>query len=441
MDEGSTCQPAQGRNVFTARTRSLIAACAVLCSLAIPAVANASNYVSSAPTVAGGKSCTQPGFKSIQAALDATGGGQVVVCPGTYAEQLTITHAVKLTVAGTAGSAKIVLPATPKANVTPCDESATKAGFQADQDEISICEAGTVGITGLKVEAKWPEALCYDSLYGIRVAGGSTLKATNVTVDGAGAFPINGCQGGVGIQAGTTRTSPSESGNLKLKGVTVTNYQKNGITIAGAGSTANIATTTVIGAGPTTQIAQNGIQVSEGAQAKIKSSKVSGNECNAASCGSEGFSQTQSTGLLFFGAASGSSVSSSTIGGNDIGAYYISESDPAPVSPELVLSKDVFSANRYEGVALDQGDALLKSDTINGPGEVGIEIYQYEGQTMSSQSSASSTKVEGMSEAGVRVASDKAAKDKPGKFTLAKSTFAGNATVLNNESANFEVVF
>jgi len=420
--------------VFTARTRSLI-------GLAIPTAANASNYVSSAPSVPGGKSCTQPGFKSIQAALEATGGGQVVVCPGTYAEQLTIKHAAKLTVAGTAGSAKIVLPPTPTANVTKCDEAATKAGFQADQDEISICEAGTVSITGLKVEAKWPEGLCYDSLYGIRVAGGSTLKATNVTVDGAGAFPINGCQGGVGIQAGTTRTTPSESGNLKLKGVTVTNYQKNGITIAGAGSTANISTTTVVGAGETTQIAQNGIQVSGGAKAKITSSKVSANECDAASCGSEGFSQTQSTGLLFFGAGAGSTVSSSTLSGNDIGAYYISESEPAPVSPELVLSKDVFSGNRYEGVALDQGDALLKSDTINGPGEVGIEIYQYDGQTMASRSSASHTKIEGMSEAGVRVASDKSAKDIPGSFTLTKSTFAGNATVLNNESSTFEVIF
>ena len=428
--------------MFTARTRSLIGACAVLCGLAIPAVANASNYVSNSPTVPGGKSCTQPGFKSIQAALDAPGGGQVVVCPGTYAEQLTITHATKLTVAGTAGSAKVVLPASPKPNVTECDEAATEAGFQADQDEISICEAGTVSITGLKVEAKWPESVCYDSLYGIRVAGGSTLKATNVTVDGAGAFPINGCQGGVGIQAGTTRTEPAESGKLKLKGVTVTNYQKNGITIAGAGSTANISTTTVVGAGATTKIAQNGIQVSEGAKAKITSSKVSGNECDVESaCGPEGFSQTQSTGLLFIGAAAGSTVTSSTLSGNDIGAYYLSESEPPPSTPELVLSKDVFSSNRYEGVALDQGNALLKGDTINGPGEVGIEIYQYDGQTMASHSSASRTKIEGMSEAGVRVASDNSAKDIPGSFTLTKSTFAGNATVLNNESSTFEVIF
>jgi hypothetical protein len=431
--------------VNKARIRSLIGACAVLCGLVIPATAGAASlYVSnSAPVVTGGKSCTQPNYNTIQGAIDALKSlaGTVNVCPGTYAEQLTITHPVKLTVAGTAGSAKLVLPASPADSKTKCDEAPTVESFQPNQDAISICTPSAISITGLKVEAKWPGVTCDDSLYGIRVVGGATLTATNVTIDGAGAFPINGCQGGVGIQAGTTRTTTPEIGKLKLKGVTVTNYQKNGITIAAKGSTASIATTTVIGAGATPEIAQNGIQVSAGAQAKIKTSKVSGNECDAGSCGPEGFSQTQSTGLLFYGAAPGSSVTSSTLSGNDIGAYYISESETQPASPELVLSKDAFTANRYEGVVLDQGDAALKSDTITGPGEVGIELQQYEGQTLSSQSSASSTKVEGMSEAAIRVASDKAGGDKPGKFTFSKGTFASNATVLNNESNNFEVIF
>jgi hypothetical protein len=432
--------------VNKARIRSLIAACAVLCGLVVPATAGAASlYVSnSAPTVTGGKSCTQPNFNTVQGAIDALksiANGTVNVCPGTYAEQLTITHPVKLTVAGTAGSAKVTLPASPVNNDTPCDKAAAEAGFTPDQDEISICGNGKISITGLKVEAHWPSGTCATSMYGIRVAGGATLQATNVTVDGAGATPINGCQTGVGIQAGTTRTTPAESAGLKLKGVTVSGYQKNGITIAAKGSTASIATTTVTGAGATPEIAQNGIQVSAGAQAKIKTSKISGNECNHSSCGPEGFSQSQSTGLLFLGAAPGSSVTSSTSSGNDIGAYYLSESASQPASPELLLSKDAFTANRYEGVLLDQGDASLKSDTITGPGNIGIELQQYEGQTLSSQSSASSTKIEGMSEAGVRVASDKAPSDIAGKFTLTKSTFASDATVLNNESNNFEVIF
>jgi hypothetical protein len=431
--------------VFTARTRSFIGACAVLCGLAIPAAAAnaASLYVSSSsPVVLGGKSCTQPNYATIQGAIDALksiSGATINVCPGTYAEQLTIGTPLKLAVAGTPGSAKVVLPASPTNTNTPCDNAAAAAGFSPDQDEISICKAGTVSITGLKVEAKWTGENCAVGMYGIRVAGGATLKATNVTVAGAGAVPINGCQSGVGIQAGTTRTTPAESGGLKLKGVTVSEYQKNGITIAGEGSTATIGTTTVVGAGETTQIAQNGIQVSEGGKAKITASKISGNECDSPACGPEGFSQTQSTGLLLLGSPA-TSVTSSTIAGNDVGALYASESPTQPTSPEAKLSKDTFSGNRYEGIALDQGEAALKTDTISGPSEVGIEIYQYETQTLASQSSASNTKIEGV-ETGVRVASDKAAGDKPGRFKLSKSTFSGDTTVLNNESSNFEVIF
>ncbi len=418
----------------------------MLCGLAIPATAGAASlYVSnSAPVVTGGKSCTQPNFSTIQGAIDALKSlptGTLHVCPGTYTEQLTIVKPLKLLVAGTAGSARVVLPASPVNSKTACDEAPGTEKYQPDQDGISICTPGTVSITGLALEAKWPEGTCDDSLYGILVAGGATLKATNVTIDGAGAFPINGCQGGVGIEVGMHWTTPVQVGHATLKGVTIENYQKNGMTIEGSGSTASISTTTVTGAGETPAIAQNGIQVSGEGVAAIKTSKISGNECDHSSCGPEGFSQYQSTGLMFYGAAPGSTVKSSTLSGNDIGAYYASEDASQPASPELVLSKDVFSGNRYEGVALDQGKASLKSDTISGPGEIGVEIYQYEGQTLSSQSSAASTRIEGMSEAGVRVSSDKAAGDIAGKFTLTKSTFASDTNVLNNESNNFEVIF
>jgi hypothetical protein len=393
---------------------------------------------------AGGKSCTQPNYATVQGAIDALAAvtnPTINVCPGTYTEQLTIKKALKLSVAGTAGSAKVVLPASPANTETVCDKAAAEAGYPPDQDEIGICKAGVVSITGLTVEAKWKGVNCGVSMYGIRVVGGASLRATNVTVAGAGAVPINGCQSGVGIQAGTTRTTPAEVGNLKLKGVTVSEYQKNGITIAGAGSTANIATTTVVGAGATPEIAQNGIQVSEGAQAKIKAVKVSGNDCDAAVCGPTEISQQQATGLLFFGAAAGSSVTSSTLSENDTGAYYISESATQPASSELLLSKDTFSNNRYEGVTLDQGKAALKGDTINGTGNVGIDLLQYEEQALASQSGAASTKIEGMSQAGVKVESDKGAKDIPGQFKFSKSTFANDGTVLINESGNFEVVF
>ena len=81
--------------------------------LAVPAAANAAGvYVSnSSPVVPGGKSCTEPSFTSVQAAINA-GGSSINVCPGTYTEQLEITKAVKLTAIDGPGTATLAMPAT-----------------------------------------------------------------------------------------------------------------------------------------------------------------------------------------------------------------------------------------------------------------------------------------------------------------------------------------
>src|SRR4029077_295909 len=365
MFGGTSSNQHQGEPVFKRTSRlALTALIVAMCGLVIPAAAGAAGalYVSNSGTVvANGKSCAQPGYGTIQAALDAAATGATIdVCPGTYAEQLTVTSPVKLHAAGTAGSAKVVLPASPVDTKTACDEAPGTESFQPDQDALSICTSENITIAGLTFEPKWPAGTCNDSLYGILVAGGANLKASNVTINGGGASPINGCQGGVGIQIGMAWTSPVQVGHAKLTGVTVTGYQKNGITVDGAGSTAAISGATVTGAGPTPEIAQNGIQVSYGAQAKIKSSTISGNECNDAPCGAIGLLETQWTGVLFYGAAAGSNLISSKVGENDVGAYYASESPTQPTEPEVTISKDVFTGNRYEGIVLDQGNASIR---------------------------------------------------------------------------------
>ena len=83
------------------------------------------------------------------------------------------------------------------------------------------------------------------------MAGGATLRAKQVTLLGAGASPINGCQGGVGIQVGMAWTTPVEVGHATLNDDAVSEYQKNGITVDGAGSSAKIVRATVVGAGET----------------------------------------------------------------------------------------------------------------------------------------------------------------------------------------------
>jgi nitrous oxidase accessory protein NosD len=424
--------------------RALAGACMALAIMAATAAGASATSLwvsSSTPVSSPYDSCAHPGYSTVQAAIAAAGPGATVdVCTGVFVEQLTITKPLKLNAVNGAGTAKVVLPEAPTDSKTPCDEAPGTGSYQPDQDGVSICTSGTVRVTGMTFEPKWPAGRCYDSLYGILVAGGATLKATNMTVDGGGAFPINGCQGGVGIQVGMAWTTPVEVGHATLSQDKVADYQKNGITVDGSGSSAKIGDTSVTGAGATPETAQNGIQVSNGAVAKIASSSVAGNECDNATCGADAFSDYQATGILFYGAAPGSKVTSTTLKENDIGVYLYSESPTQPSSPEVSLAKDLFSGNRYEGLTLDQGDASVKQDTIDGPGNIGIDLFQYEEQSYAPNSSAAKDRIEGMSEAAVKVESDKQPGDHAGSFTIANSTFSGDAQVLVDESETFTVV-
>lgn len=417
--------------------RGVLALAATLCLTAATAASAGATtaYVSNtAPTVPGGKSCAQPGYSSVQSAVEAVGDGTVDVCPGTYTEQISIGGPVKLTAVSGIGTATLAMPAAAGYSNSICD---TKEGLE-QRDEVSICTSETVTMTGIDVQAVIPLATCAGGLNGIFVGGGATLVANSVSVDGADTSlnDYKGCQHGIAIEVGSK--TPAEVGHAKLKDVTVSGYEKNGPTVKSPGSTMTIQGSTIAGEGPSPYIAQNGIEVAWGGQATIKSSTVTGNECSIpGTCGAEA---TQSSGVLFYEAASGSTVTSSNVAENDMGVYYGSGRASVPSAPEVSIAKDLLSGNRYEGVLLEEGRAALKSDTIDGSGRVGIDLYQYEGQLSASESSATGCKISGQSEAAIKVESDGQPGDIAGMFTFAKGTATGNGAVLVNDSDDFEVI-
>jgi hypothetical protein len=95
---------------------------------------------------------------------------------------------------------------------------------------------------------------------------------------------LSGCQEGNAIEA---RNSPlaGETGSVDMNpdvNVTITNntvsdYQKNGITVNGA-VIATVTGNVVTGDGPANYIAQNGIQIGFGGSATVRSNTVSGND-------------------------------------------------------------------------------------------------------------------------------------------------------------------
>jgi hypothetical protein len=397
-------------------------------------------WVSSATIAAAPNSCLKPSYNTIQSAINAAPAGATInICAGNYVEQLTITQPVSLV---GVGAVTVQLPVVPADSETACDNATGNGPYEPDQDGIVICGASTVNITDLTVDAAWASGTCSDSLYGILVAGGATLNFTDSSVTAAGAVPLNGCQGGVGIQVGMAWTTPVEVGHANLLDDSISGYQKNGITVDGTASSANIDHTTVTGIGQTPAIAQNGIQISNGALGTIVASTITGNECDdtAGNCGPGILTGTPAVGVLFYGPASGSSVTGSTIDENDAGVYNAEDTPTAPRAPVVSISGDTLVNDRYEGILLDQGWASMTADSING-GEAGIAVLQYDGQAYAANGTATLDMIRNESLAAVDVASDQATTgDFPGLLTIALSDLRGNAAQVLNNSSNYRVL-
>jgi hypothetical protein len=378
--------------------------------------------------------CAHPGYSTIQSAVTASHTGATIhICTGTYAEQVQISHGLSLKTVD--GAVTIALPATPAVSTTTCDttvDNALGASVQPNEDGISVCGPGAVKMNGIIVRTLFPSDTCNDSEYGILVAGGATLDFTNSAVTAAGvAFssPDNGCQGGIGIEAGFSRgdippysdnNTPITIGHLNIHHSTFSGYQKNGITLDGSGSSAVMGNISVTGNGSTDTNAQNGIQVSDGATAKISNAVISDNEY---------VDGNDATGLLFYAAGPGSMVTHSTISDNDLGVYSLT--DPGS-SSDVLLSQNQLTNDRSAAIAFDSGFTTAKGNNISG-GSIGLLAYQYDGQTYAVHAVTTRNSVTGVSTASVEISSDNSPSDVKGFLSVTHSAI-GSAPVLNNST-------
>jgi parallel beta-helix repeat protein len=113
--------------------------------------------------------------------------------------------------------------------------------------------------------------------YGI-FAVDSTGNISGNTVHGITHGASNGLQSGVGIRLSARS---GNSANMTIATNNVYDYQKGGIVVlnpyGGTSVTANVTGNTVTGSGPVNYIAQNGIQISAGANATVDGNNVSNN--------------------------------------------------------------------------------------------------------------------------------------------------------------------
>jgi hypothetical protein len=139
------------------------------------------------------------------------------------------------------------------------------------------------------------------------------------TITKIGNTPFDGTQHGVGILY-TTEALSGEPGSGTASGTIMRNvvneYQKGGITLRGAGATAQIVNNTVKGRGNLPDIAQNGIQVSFGAEAAVKRNVVTGHYYTG---------DNEACGILYYQAANApteaQAKAANTLSGNELDVY------------------------------------------------------------------------------------------------------------------------
>jgi hypothetical protein len=440
--------------------RALIAfAAGSLASLAIvmgPASAASATpspkyYVSTTASGGNDGSCAHAGYSTVQSAVNAAQTFEagnpgsvptIELCNGdTFTEQVTVEASMKFANSPTSDQATILLPAavgndqTTGLSSTSCTAGDSGADISLPQSVIEVCQTTdthiTVTINGITTEGQWPANVCYDSLYGILVGGGASLDLVNATVEDIGGSATDGCQGGVGVQVGLAPTN--EVGKAVLTNDTVNNYQKNGVTIDGTGSSATITGGTVTGGGSGSQIAQNGIQVSSGATAAISDEDITANQCGITppTCGPDPWSNTQSTGILLYNEGTPTSVKTSTLTSNDVGIYNIQSSAPATA---VTISKNTISSSD-EAIGEDSGFSDVTDNSLTNS-NIGIWIPQYSGQPISPEITASGNIITGNSMAGVQVESDGTAGDLPVLATVNHSDLSGNTVGVQNNSSS-----
>jgi parallel beta-helix repeat protein len=362
---------------------------------------------------------------------------EVHVCKGTYEEQLTIKRGLSIV-----GSlAEVKLPGSATLSTGPCDVQ--EPGYE-EQDLVTICGTGTVetvkisGVTFNDSAPATPE--CGKQFFGILVGGKIKLVMTGSTVSHAGANPINGCQQGVAVQVGH-KYKVNTVGTARLENDRITGYQKNGVTVDNAGSKATITKDRIMSS-PTPETANNGIQISRGAEANVISSQISGNECNAPVCGSGSKAEEEedAAGVLFFEEAKGS-VTNSQIIENDIGIYHYGQCCVGTL--QATITGNTLQENRYWGIVLDQGQAKVSKNKIigNNAAKTGIQLIQYFGQQFGATGKGTEDEITGTT-CAVEGFSDNNPSDQFASVTLTSSLakFIGNTNNTCNNNTNGKLV-
>jgi len=285
--------------------------------------------------------CGAGSFPTIQAAVNAAAAGDTIqVCNGVYPEQVAITTGNLTLESQNPLGATIKAPPTLPANQTSAI--------------VHVSAAQNVTISGFTISGPAGPAGCGGCIgYGVLVdQNGSATVTGNHIVDIHDSPNIAGNQNGVGIGAGCCLPTPNaSSGSVTATGNTIEGYQKAAIDVRTAGSVGKLTNNTMRGAGSTSVIGQNGIQISRGASATVTGNTVSGNAYQPQTA--------TATGIVVIGAVGSVTISNNKVLRNDanIFAFNVKTSN-------VVISGNATTDGLY-GIVVDESTNVVVEKNIS----------------------------------------------------------------------------
>jgi parallel beta-helix repeat protein len=308
--------------------------------------------------------CGTPNTTTVQAAVTAAGAnGTVRICPGVYYEQVKITTNLNLTGVASGTGSEVVITSPTKGVVANSADLYSPSSLPVAA-QILVENASSVNISNVIVDGTGNQiATCGLDLRGIYYQNASGILNSVVTRNQELPTGYGGCQSGQGIfvQSGY---STKGTANVIIENSSVHAYQKNGITVDGSGASANIQNNYVAGQGSTTNAAENGIQISDGAAASIINNVVADDIWAPDTATDTG---DAASGILIY-ASENVLVQSNTISTTQYGIVTVSDSTSGTSNnPQGLGDHTTISGNKIQNTEIfDAIDACSNSNTIAG---------------------------------------------------------------------------
>jgi hypothetical protein len=158
----------------------------------------------------------------------------------------------------------------------------------------------------------------------------------------------------------------------------VRNYDKNGITASGPGTgggpAVTVSSNTVIGIGPTSATAQNGIQIGYGATGSVTSNEVADDIYVNPPCGGNGEPSCYgSSGILIY-ASSGVSVSTNTVESTQLAIVPASDPTLGTANNTSIKTNHIGGTQTFDAIDLCSDGNTAETNIIYGSAQSGVHV-------------------------------------------------------------------